>query len=318
MLKKYICAFFAFLICLFFFNNNILSAEVRNNMSKKQTAGRDLLGDIAPKFAELNDDVLFGEVWSREDKLSARDRSMITISALFSAGLYPQLKAHLEIGKKHGITREEAVEIVTQLAFYCGWPKAWSTFPLIREVYGNDKSESANVSTDKFFELAKKRYSVRKFSDKPIEKEKLNRVLEVGNLAPTAKNQQPHRIYVIQSEKSLAKLKELTHCGYGAKTVLLFTYNTDETWKNPLEEGINSGVEDVSIVATHIMFEATELGLSTCWCNYFPNSKLEETFNIPKNEKSVLIMPIGYADENSNPSPLHTKKKELYQIVKYL
>ena len=109
-------------------------------MMKKQTAGRDRLGKLAPKFAELNDDVLFGEVWSREDRLSARDRSMITIAALFSAGLYPQLKAHLALGKEHGITREEAVEIVTQLAFYCGWPKAWSTFPLIAEIYGEDES----------------------------------------------------------------------------------------------------------------------------------------------------------------------------------
>ena len=107
-------------------------------MAEKQTAGRDRLGDLAPKFAELNDDVLFGEVWSREDQLSPRDRSMITIAALFSAGLYPQLKSHLNLGKAHGVTKQEAVEIVTQLAFYCGWPKAWSTFPLIQEVYGED------------------------------------------------------------------------------------------------------------------------------------------------------------------------------------
>jgi len=108
-------------------------------MAKKQTAGRERLGHLAPKFAELNDDVLFGEVWSREDQLSARDRSMITIAALFSAGLYPQLKAHLALGKEHGVTKQEAVEIVTQLAFYCGWPKAWSTFPMIGEVYGEEE-----------------------------------------------------------------------------------------------------------------------------------------------------------------------------------
>ena len=108
---------------------------------KKQDAGRKYLGDIAPKFAELNDDILFGEVWSREDKLSLRDRSLATISALFSAGLYPQLKAHLEIGKQHGLTKTEVVEVITQLAFYCGWPKAWSTFPLIEEVYGKDSDE---------------------------------------------------------------------------------------------------------------------------------------------------------------------------------
>jgi alkylhydroperoxidase/carboxymuconolactone decarboxylase family protein YurZ/quercetin dioxygenase-like cupin family protein len=105
---------------------------------KKQTAGRDNLGKLAPKFAELNDDVLFGEVWSREDKLSLRDRSMITISALMAQGLFPQLKSHFILGKEHGITKEEAVEIVTQLAFYSGWPKAWSAFSLINEVYADD------------------------------------------------------------------------------------------------------------------------------------------------------------------------------------
>lgn len=105
---------------------------------KKQTAGRDKLGKLAPQFAHLNDDVLFGEVWSREEQLSARDRSMITIAALFSAGQYPQLKSHLQMGKEHGVTKREAVELVTHLAFYCGWPKAWSTFPLIEEVYADE------------------------------------------------------------------------------------------------------------------------------------------------------------------------------------
>lgn len=106
---------------------------------EKQTSGRKKLGELAPKFAELNDDVLFGEIWSREDKLNLRDRSMITISALMAQGLFPQLKSHFELGKKHGITKEEAVEIVTQIAFYSGWAKAWSAFPLIEEVYGNNE-----------------------------------------------------------------------------------------------------------------------------------------------------------------------------------
>ena len=115
-------------------------------MAKKQTAGRDILGKLAPKFAELNDDVLFGEVWSREQELSPRDRSLITIAALFSAGLYPQLKSHLTLGKENGITKQEAVETITQLAFYCGWPKAWSTFPLIQEVYGDGDDSSDDVN----------------------------------------------------------------------------------------------------------------------------------------------------------------------------
>lgn len=105
---------------------------------KKQTAGREILGNLAPKFAELNDDVLFGEVWSREDKLSLRDRSLITISALMAQGLYPQLKSHIALGKEHGLTKEEVVEAVTQLAFYTGWAKAWTTLPMIEEIYGDD------------------------------------------------------------------------------------------------------------------------------------------------------------------------------------
>lgn len=169
-----------------------------------------------------------------------------------------------------------------------------------------------------FIDLAKERYSVREFKEVAVEKEKLNKILEAGNIAPTAKNLQPQRIYVLESEESLKKLDELTHCRYKAKTVLLFTYDTNEEWTNPLEEGIHSGVEDVSIVATHIMLMAKELGLDTCWCNYFPNTKLEEALNIQKNEKSVLLMPIGYASENAKPSPMHTKKKLIEETVKYI
>ncbi|WP_129044479.1 carboxymuconolactone decarboxylase family protein [Companilactobacillus metriopterae] len=104
-------------------------------MAKKQTAGHDILGEFAPKFAELNDDVLFGEVWSREDKLSEHDRSMITISALISGGNLEQLDAHLTIGKQNGITKEEISEMITHLSFYVGWPKAWSAFNRAKEIY---------------------------------------------------------------------------------------------------------------------------------------------------------------------------------------
>lgn len=99
----------------------------------KQTAGRDILGNLAPEFARSNDDV----VWLREDKLSLRDRSMITISALMAQGLFPQLKSHIKLGMKHGITKEEIVEMVTQLAFYTCWAKVWNTFPIIDEIYNS-------------------------------------------------------------------------------------------------------------------------------------------------------------------------------------
>ncbi|MCI1283473.1 carboxymuconolactone decarboxylase family protein [Lacticaseibacillus songhuajiangensis] len=105
---------------------------------KKQTAGRDQLGDLAPQFAALNDDVLFGQVWAKEDELSLRDRSMITVSALMAQGLFPQLKAHMGIAKTNGVTKQEMVALVTHLAFYAGWPKAWSAFALVKEIYGEE------------------------------------------------------------------------------------------------------------------------------------------------------------------------------------
>ena len=106
----------------------------------KQTAGRERLGDLAPQFAELNDDVLFGNVWSREDKLSLKHRSMITISALMAMGIVDSpLKSHLILGKANGITKTEIVEMVTHLAFYVGWPKAWSVFGLVRDVYQDEE-----------------------------------------------------------------------------------------------------------------------------------------------------------------------------------
>lgn len=106
-------------------------------MDKKVTAGRDYLGTFAPQFAELNDDILFGQVWSREEQLSPRDRSMITVAALMGAGVTDtSLKGHLEKAKENGITKEEIVEIITQLAFYTGWPKGWAIFGIAQEVYG--------------------------------------------------------------------------------------------------------------------------------------------------------------------------------------
>ena len=102
----------------------------------KQTAGRDQLGDFAPEFARLNDDVLFAEVWSRQDKLSLRDRSLVTVVALMSKGILDSsLKAHLINAKNNGITKEEMAEIITHAAFYAGWPNAWAAFKMAKEVY---------------------------------------------------------------------------------------------------------------------------------------------------------------------------------------
>lgn len=113
-------------------------------MAEKQTAGRNELGTFAPKFAELNDDVLFGDIWSRENQLSLRDRSLVTVTALMAQGLTDSsFKYHLESAKKNGITREEIAEILTHAAFYAGWPKAWAAFRMAQEVWGEESAEDA-------------------------------------------------------------------------------------------------------------------------------------------------------------------------------
>lgn len=105
----------------------------------KQTAGHQQLGDFAPQFADLNDEILFGEVWSRESELSAHDRSLITIASLISAGNTEQLEAHLRIGKQNGITQKEIAAEITHLAFYAGWPKAWSAFSRAKEIWKDEE-----------------------------------------------------------------------------------------------------------------------------------------------------------------------------------
>ena len=111
-------------------------------MAVKQTAGRDTLGEFAPKFAELNDDVLFGQVWSREDKLSLRARSLVTVGAHMAQGLVDSsFQYHLATARQNGITRQEIAEILTHAAFYAGWPKAWAAFRMAKEVWSEDGGE---------------------------------------------------------------------------------------------------------------------------------------------------------------------------------
>lgn len=115
-------------------------------MAVKQTAGRDALGEFAPKFAELNDEVLFGQVWSREDKLSLRDRSLVTVVALMAQGLTDSsFRYHLTAAKNNGITRTEIAEILTHAAFYAGWPKAWAAFRMAKEIWAEDAAEDAKA-----------------------------------------------------------------------------------------------------------------------------------------------------------------------------
>nr|WP_325185392.1 carboxymuconolactone decarboxylase family protein [uncultured Oscillibacter sp.] len=111
----------------------------------KQTAGRDSLGEFAPKFAQLNDDILFGEVWNREG-LSPKLRSILTVSALVSKGLVDSsFRHHLLFARQNGVTKAEMAEILTHLAFYAGWPNAWAAFRMAVEVYGEDEGKDGGL-----------------------------------------------------------------------------------------------------------------------------------------------------------------------------
>ena len=148
-----------------------------------QTAGRDQLGDFAPKFAELNDDVLFGQVWSRSDRLGLRDRSLVTITSLISQGITDSsLTFHLQSAKNNGITRTEIAEIITHIAFYAGWPKAWAAFRLAKDVWNEDTAgEDARAAFQKemIFPIgepneAYAQYFIGKSYLAPISREQIN------------------------------------------------------------------------------------------------------------------------------------------------
>ncbi len=114
-------------------------------MKIKQTAGHDVLGEFAPQFAELNDEVLFGEVWSQTGVLPLKVRSMLTIASLVSKGITDSsLISHLEMGRKNGITKDEMAALLTHVAFYAGWPNAWASFRLAKEVYKDAKDEEGH------------------------------------------------------------------------------------------------------------------------------------------------------------------------------
>ena len=169
-----------------------------------------------------------------------------------------------------------------------------------------------------FLELAEKRYSVKSFSDRPVEDEKIRQILKAGMVAPTAKNNQPQKIYMIRKQESLDKINALSPCIYGAKLVFLIGYDRSLEWNNPWEEGIHSGVEDASIVATHMMLEAADLDVGTCWVNMFPNTKVREAFNLPDNFVPVLLMPVGYPSEKGVPLPTHHSYRDESEMIEEL
>ncbi len=168
-----------------------------------------------------------------------------------------------------------------------------------------------------FKEVIKERYSCKSFADRPIEAEKLQAILEAGRLAPTAKNLQEQHIYVVQSEDGLAKIDAITPCRYHAPTVLVVAYDKNNVFVYPGEKR-NSGAEDATIVASHMILAAKDEGIDSCWVNFLDPDKAAEILGLPENEEILMFMDLGYAADNAAPLPTHSTRKPLTDTVTYL
>ena len=168
-----------------------------------------------------------------------------------------------------------------------------------------------------FRDVIRKRHSCRKYSDREVEPEKLSAILEAGSLAPTAKNLQEQRIYVIRSEEALAKIDLVTPCRFGAPIVIAVAFDKNNVYTYP--GGMKtSGDEDATIVATHMILAAADEGLGSCWLNRFDPEKTAELLGLPENEELVMLMDIGYEAEDAAPVRLHELRKDLSETVKTL
>ena len=168
-----------------------------------------------------------------------------------------------------------------------------------------------------FSEVVKNRYSCKKFSARKLDKAQLEEILQAGCLAPTAKNLQEQHIYVVQSEEGLAKIDSVTPCRYGAPVCLVVAYDRGNVFTYPGEKR-DSGVEDASIVATHLLLAAANAGVDSCWINFFDPDRLAKTLSLPENEEILMILDLGYAAEGAEPLPNHFARKPLSETVSYL
>lgn len=165
-----------------------------------------------------------------------------------------------------------------------------------------------------FEKVIKERFSVRKFKNEKVSNELINKILEAGNLAPTAKNYQPQKIYVVQSQEGLNKIDKASPCRYNAPICLIVASDKSVAWS---KEDYSTYEMDACIVATHMMLEATNLGVNNIWIEMFDKKTLKQEFNLSDNIEPICIIPLGYKADDFVPSPLHNKRKTLSEIVEY-
>lgn len=167
-----------------------------------------------------------------------------------------------------------------------------------------------------FLELAKDRFSVREFSPRPVEDEKIEKILESAKVAPTAVNFQPQKLYVIKSPEAVKKLTDIRNV-FGAPLAVIICYDDALSWKNSKDNYHDSGEVDASIVTTHMMLQAWELGIGSCWIGAFNPQEISRAFGIPANEHPVAILSLGYAAEGCKPSDRHAAYRPNDEMVRY-
>lgn len=168
-----------------------------------------------------------------------------------------------------------------------------------------------------FTDVIEKRYSCKNYSARKVEDEKLTAILSAGRVAPTAKNFQEQRIYVVCSEEGLAKIDAATPCRYGAPVCLVVAYDRSNMFTYPGGKH-TSGAEDAAIVATHMLLAAANAGVDSCWINFFDPEKLAAELGLPENEEVLMLMDLGYAAESAGPLANHGLRKPLEETVAYL
>ncbi len=169
-----------------------------------------------------------------------------------------------------------------------------------------------------FLELAKARYSVRQFKNDAIEDEKLNAILDAGRIAPTACNNQPQKVYVVKSEEVRQKLKEVCRYTFDAPVLLVIGYDKERDWKNRRMPGYGSGETDAAIVCTHMMLEAWERGIGSCWVGAFDAQAVQKALSLPENIRVTAMLPLGYAADGAEPASFHSTYRELEDTVSFL
>ncbi len=166
-----------------------------------------------------------------------------------------------------------------------------------------------------FHELAQSRYSVRSYQDRPIEEEKLRLILEAGRMAPTARNQQPQRIFVAKSQAAREKLASVCPCTFHAPVVLVVCYDRSRACDSALRPGYSFGEMDASIVCTHMMLQAADLGIGSCWVGWFNDQEVSQALGLPEEVTVAALLPLGYPSEDAKPGVNHTKYRDPSETI---